>query len=108
MRLPSINTIKRLTADEETARKIRRELEYYRDGLACNATAVMNAVNDLIGGHGVEYVRSKKDTPRYAYGFEYVNMGETYATTLLFDHDTGTFSICSWGGMVESRESRYI
>jgi hypothetical protein len=34
-------------------------------------------------------------------GLDYVNMGDTYDTTLIFDHRKGRFIVSSWGDIVE-------
>jgi hypothetical protein len=40
-------------------------------------------------------------------GLSYVNMGDTYDTTLLYDHKTGRFSVGSWGDIVEKQPDRF-
>ena len=34
-------------------------------------------------------------------------MGDTYDTTLLYDHKTGRFSVGSWGDIVERQPRRF-
>ena len=34
----------------------------------------------------------------------YVNRGDTYAPTILLDHETGRFHATSWGNWVEGHE----
>lgn len=113
MRLPSIDTIEsRLRTDRNTARSIRKALEECRDVRGNFSDRVLKALktaDSLIGGHGVEYIRSSEDTMHSVEGIEYVNMGDTYRTTVLFDWARGTFDICPWGNIVESApESRYV
>lgn len=106
MRLPSVKTIQEgLGVDSQVARGVRRVLEDYSDGLTCNATAALSRVDDLIGGHGVEYLRSRTDTFREARGVEYVNMGDPYRATVMFDLESERFIIGCWGDVVE-RDSR--
>ncbi len=105
MRLPSVKTLSAITA---YPMKLRMWLERYRDGQE-SLRAVMEEANELIGGHGVEYIRHKEDAftgPR-VFGLECVNMGDPYAATLLFDHDKGAFIVGSWGSLVESRPNSY-
>jgi hypothetical protein len=38
-------------------------------------------------------------------GLSYLNEGDTYSETLLFDSESNTFSIGSWGDVVEKRQA---
>lgn len=61
----------------------------------------LRTVDTIIDGHGVE---SFKDTDGdYV---QYVNMGDPYVTTVLFDERTGLTKVCGWGDYVESWEKR--
>jgi len=63
----------------------------------------MEAANEIIGGHGVEGLGFVDDC---AYGkASYVNLGDTYDTTLLYDHGEDEFVVCSWGSWYESKEA---
>lgn len=67
---------------------------------------VLEEVNKLIGGHGVEAVRDENAWDNY-YGdtvATYVNMGDTYVTTLLYDTRNNEFHITSWGDWYEKYE----
>ena len=69
-------------------------------------TIILDAVNELVGGYGVEALGprgsfSSGGSPRY----EYVNMGDTYATTLIYRTKTDNLFIGDWGSIVE-REDR--
>lgn len=114
MRLPSVNTIEsNLRTDRNTARSIRKALEECRQSeegyFFDRVRKALETADSLIGGHGVEYIRSSEDTMHSVEGIEYVNMGDTYRTTVLFDWARGTFDICPWGNIVESApESRYV
>ena len=66
---------------------------------------IMYAANVLIGGHGVEaHFPDENPHPR----FTYVNRGDTYDPTLIFDLETHKYSVTSWGDywqhIVESEE----
>jgi len=56
---------------------------------------ILQACNDDIDGHGVEYVWDKRlgGHPRLSY----VNQGNTYDTTLLYDYLTETYRVGCWG-----------
>lgn len=68
---------------------------------------VMTRANEMLGGFGVESLESE-----YAYVSSYfqniialyVNMGETYNNTLIFDTEREEFLISSWGDFFESWE----
>lgn len=57
---------------------------------------LMTALNEIIEGHGLECIR--KGDKAVA---EYVNLGDTYITTLLLKIETGTIILTSWGDFVE-------
>lgn len=98
MNLPSVQTLSAITNSPKT---LRRALEAFRDDKE-TLRATMERADELIGGHGVEYIRHKLDGCRVVYGVEYVNMGDTYANTLVYDHRNNRFAVCSWGSIVES------
>lgn len=54
---------------------------------------IMAALNEASGGYGVEAVQ-------YGDGkyFEYVNMGDSYATTIIYDN--GRYIFTTWGDYV--------
>lgn len=68
---------------------------------------ILEEADRLLNGHGVEYIQSHADTMRSQDGLSYVNMGDTYDTTLLYDHKTGRFSVGSWGDIVERQPRRF-
>lgn len=67
-------------------------------------TVALHAINDLVGGYGVEGLGPGRSGD-YAPPFEYVNMGDTYATTLVYRRKTDTLSIGNWGDIVEAHPS---
>ena len=62
----------------------------------------LEALNRIIGGSGVEPIRGRY-VDRYHQDIQaaYVNMGDTYATTILYDNERGTWSVTSWDNWVE-------
>jgi hypothetical protein len=56
----------------------------------------------MMDGFGVEYIRSSNDTVRTPDGLDYVNMGDTYDLTLVYDHNKGKYVVTSWGDIVEA------
>jgi hypothetical protein len=71
---------------------------------------VMHIANKILGGYGVEYVAHKNDgyLERESKGFEYVNMGDTYEPTLIFDRLKGKWIVGTWGDIVERRPNLYV
>ena len=68
-------------------------------------TVALHAINDLAGGYGVEGLGRIRG-PDYAPPYEYINMGDTYATTLIYRRRTDSLSIGTWGDIVDRRRSR--
>lgn len=59
--------------------------------------------DQLLDGSGVEYLVPTNDTSPIAY----VNMGDAYAPTLMFDHDKNRFIVGTWGDVVERQPRRF-
>lgn len=105
MRLPSVKSLEAVTTAPVT---LRRCLEKYRDGHV-SLRFTMERADELMNGYGVEYIRHSLDGCRVVYGLDYVSMGDTYSTTLVYDHRNDRFIVGSWGSMVEAAsESTYL
>lgn len=87
----------------EKLRELRQRLEAWRDGLM-KSREMLDEANRLLGGHGVEYIRTEEDDQHAAHGAYYVNMGDTYTATLLLDLDRGRMWATTWGDWVESEQ----
>ena len=61
------------------------------------AEEVMEYANDYLKGYGVESVSCGES------GALYVNLGETYETTIMYSEEEGYF-VCSWGDWIEEKE----
>ena len=61
----------------------------------------------LGGFHGVEITRSTYDTQHTFNGLSYLNTGDTYGSTLLYDHGRGKWLLSSWGDIVEKQPRRF-
>ena len=57
---------------------------------------ILYAIDEILEGHGVECIRKDGKV-----ALEYINMGDTYIPTIVFNHQTWTFRCCSWGDIVE-------
>lgn len=68
----------------------------------------LDTANRLTSAHGVAAIRGKY-VDRYFGEIValYVNMGDSYAGTLLFNTITKRFSLTSWGDFVEKNSERY-
>jgi hypothetical protein len=98
--IPTIATMEKRGFSREQATAIRAEMEsfhrkHWKGGVIPRNT--LERINSVINGHGVESIaRGHNDkSPR----IEYVNMGDSYATTILWTR--GRFSVGCWGDIVE-------
>lgn len=69
---------------------------------------VLALANTLLEGFGVE----KIDGPHVDHYYMninilYVNLGDTYTPTVLYDTLLNRFFICSWGDYIESKPKRF-
>jgi hypothetical protein len=65
------------------------------------------AINEIIGGYGVEYINHVDDSLNDVLGIDYINLGDTYTTTVCYDHDLSKFVYTSWGDIVEGSPDTY-
>lgn len=73
--------------------------------------AAMDAADELLEGHGIEslFVRDGQivnDAWDAAFGIDYVNLGDTYLATVIYDYEAHEFYIGSWGDWVETTEAQ--
>ena len=118
---PSVKTIEtRLNVDHATALKVRRLLDGRLDPNTFSSVQqwerqcfnppshgerVECALNEVLGGHGIEAIRG--DGWDSFYGDTaalYVNQGDTYAETLLYDIDRGKWLVTTVGDWIEREE----
>ncbi len=64
---------------------------------------VMSALNDLLGGFGVEAIRDPTDSDTII--ATYINQGDTYDATIVFDEDKSEFVLTTWGDWFENWEN---
>lgn len=65
----------------------------------------IEALNELLDGYGVEAIEHEEIYVDRYHGnivASYVNVGETYAPTLILDHIKNRWLVCSWGDFYES------
>lgn len=104
-RAPSVKSLMRIEYMTPEKAKVVRDLihgkisgdefgfvHYY------HAEKVLLAVNKIIDAHGVESVYDRRCADPVV---RYINMGDTYDATLLYDYTTDTFRVGCWGDYVE-------
>lgn len=64
---------------------------------------VLEAANEVLEGHGIEDGRGRVGGRGEAVAL-YVNMGDSYAPTVLLDLSTRKWAVTSWGDWVEEHE----
>lgn len=79
--------------------KAVREFLVAYERLVLNAEEVLIRIDAALDGFGVECIRDELNNNNII--AEYVNMGDTYAPTILFSHRTNRFYACSWGDWYE-------
>lgn len=110
-RLPSVKTIHAgldqhlVHEGRATAGEVRAALERVYGKRAINEE--LQIISQMLGGHGVEAIRGDEFDSYWGDTVAvYVNMGDTYTTTVLFDVDKGKFEITSYGDWIEREERR--
>jgi len=115
MAFPSVKTLSRGMPVEQ-ARRIRRKYESLRNTQISDRQLVdrtLEEADQMMNGSGVEAIHAEKwPGPRYFsdrnYYYDiamlYVNLGDTYATTLYYDVSSDNFRVGSWGDFVEAKE----
>jgi hypothetical protein len=68
----------------------------------------LDRINTLLHGYGVEVIRGKHVNNYYGnVNLLYVNMGDTYTTTIIYDTKTDRWICSDWGTLVECSPRRY-
>ena len=104
--LPSKTTIQKrfphLTAEE--VKNFRKTLENYEN----RPERCLKKIDKILEGCGVEYTQEAVIESYHEFnGIEYVNMGDSYITTLIYDHRLMRYYISSWGDYIEWRGNRF-
>lgn len=116
--IPSAKTLEAFFSDvlskghtpvDEALRELRRLLVAWRDGTLVSPSMItkpsrymLEEANRILDGHGIEFLESENGKAA-AY---YVNMGDTYAPTLLLDTARSRVWATTWGDWVEAEERR--
>jgi len=95
-----VNKLKALGMTAAQARSIDSAIT--KAGTPSAVDRVLDAANAALGGYGVEAIEGEWHDRYYQNIVAlYVNMGDTYNTTILFDAVKGRFHVTSWGDWVE-------
>ncbi len=95
----------RLEDAGKRAAKLHKKMESTRD-----EEKVMKLADELLETSGVEAIRVPEyqvDNFYYDVIAIYANTGDTYAPTLIYDTENGTYSIEGWGDFFERWESEH-
>lgn len=65
---------------------------------------ILTCLNEVLEMHGVEAIWGVDEFWPAAY---YLNAGDTYIPTILFNRITGAFSLTCWGDFYERNQRRY-
>ncbi len=92
------NIQKFLGLEEDEAKEIAKELKRAAGDPAAVDT-ILEKVNERLGDFGVESIEGEYQVDRYYLNIVllYINKGDTYGETLLYETDTGKFYVGSWG-----------
>lgn len=98
MNTPSLKTLRAvLNVDRQTA----IEAKAIMNGSNCHLSQKLGLLNRLLEMHGIEYAAHRRDSFARSYGLEYLNAGDTYAGTVIYDHSTGRFHVATVGDFLE-------
>lgn len=108
---------KELNIDAKYANEIKRLMRWgphtaktYGGDYSDSVDTVMEEANRYMGGFGVESVRDENAWVNSYWQNTialYVNKGDTYDTTLLYDTDKDRLYITSWGDWYENWQSKH-
>lgn len=91
-------------------RKAKRDFDkgvrYYDDkhktyNPASYSENILMHVSDLVGFYGVEAFDPEDTNPTHP-KYSYVNSGDSYTLTLIYNHEARRFMICDIGTIIES------
>ena len=114
LRLHLIKTVIELDNDEtiddclgmfESVQQLRKQCYNKPDTIQEKLTVL----NELIDGHGIEPIQVSEELYQDSYYGncigEYVNLGDTYITTIVYNTIEREWLVTSWGDYFETKES---
>jgi hypothetical protein len=78
----------------------KTDAQHLKDMMVMGAPRILQMADSMMNGYGVERIPGRP-------GLMYVNMGNTYDTTLIYDYKTSRFVVSSWGDIVERQPRRF-
>ena len=119
--LPSIKTLE--SAFPGRGKELRQALKMTRSQLAEHPVGAariaecyhppktydirLHVLDSIAEACGVEYIAHRDDSFTEVYGLEYLNTGDPYVSTIIYDHRVSRYRVASWGDIVE-RHSCYV
>lgn len=93
--------------DEGDAKKVEELVA--KSGRGKSASNALLEINDVLDGYGVEHVEGDKGPSGYWSGAvaAYVNMGDTYNVTILYDTVDETFYLTDLGSFLDVKGGKY-
>lgn len=79
----------------------KADAQKLKDMMDTGAPRILQTADKMMDGNGVERISGVGG------GLMYVNMGDTYDTTLIYDYKTNRFVVSSWGDIVERQPRRF-
>ena len=79
----------------------KADAQRLKDMMDTGAPRILQTADKMMNGNGVERISGVGG------GLMYVNMGDTYDTTLIYDYKTNRFVVSSWGDIVERQPRRF-
>lgn len=111
--IPTVKTLEaHFRLNRTDARRVRKALEIegtFNERTRRNFTIddALEAANDILEGHGVEAIRGEWQNGYWCdIRALYINMGDTYAATLIYDRNTKRVYATDYGSFVESLERK--
>ena len=69
---------------------------------------ILGIIESLLEGNGVEPLKGDHVDNYYMdINILYINLGDTYTPTVLYDTLLNRFFVCSWGDYIESKPKRF-
>jgi len=90
------------------ARAFSKEMKAARGGKRA-VDDVLAKFDSAINAHGIEAIQGDHHVDGYYHNIValYVNTGDTYNTTLLYETERECFIVTSWGDWVEKNQRKY-
>ncbi len=95
-----------LDLDADQANDLARELRAAA-GDHQDVDVVLEEANAILEGFGIEVIAGEGWVSHYYQNFRvlYVNLGDTYQDTIMYETDEERFLVGSWGDWVEAHEA---